>query len=154
MSNPISFSPTSAASAISLQDSLRSSVSNHRRNHEEARIAGYEVLEEARRQGILDALHGLMGAKDTIVEELADYTNTPQSIAAIRNLFILTRALGRFEPESLSALATNVSASMREGDQGPPPTLWGLLRRLNQQDVRRGLAVLLGIAGALGRSKR
>ncbi len=154
MANPISYEPAFATPAINLQDSFRSSISNEPVDHPKARIAGYEVLDEARRQGFLDILHGLMGAKDTIIQELADHTSTPQSIAAIRNLFILTRALGQLEPESLCKLTANMSASMTDGDEGPPPTLWGLVKRLNQQEVRRGLAVLLRIAGALGRSKQ
>lgn len=62
--------------------------------------------------------------------------------------------------ESLTTSAFNLNNAVRyaaaqAGDEKEPPTAWQLLRRLNRdEDTRRGMAMVLGILGLLGKQAR
>jgi uncharacterized protein YjgD (DUF1641 family) len=120
--------------------------------HAEALLVAFDVLEEAHRQGVLDALHGAMRAKDTIIGLLAEYTADPLSTNSQRNLMALARLLGSLDPEPVSRLTKEIAALKQEKEKREPPSLWQLYRRAKKPEARRGFALLMSVLGALGRA--
>ncbi len=112
----------------------------------------YDVLEAAHRQGILDAMHGALGAKDTIVGLLAKYSAEPVSVNAIRNLMALGKMLGTLDPEPISQLSKEMAAAMAEHNgETKPPSLWQIFQRVRTPEARRGLGLMTRMLGVLGR---
>ena len=115
----------------------------------------YDLLEEAHRQGILDALHGAIGAKDTIAATLAHYSAEPIGVGALRNLLILGKLLGTLDPELTSRLGSETNAALdSHRRETEPPSLWQLFQRMRQPEARRGLSLLTSVLAALGRATK
>ena len=149
MANPIAFKPAPIDPKQELQRRLDAAPTEHA----EALLVAYDLLEEAHRQGILDALHGAIGAKDTIVGLLAKYSADPVSVNAIRNLLILGKILGTLEPEPLSQMSKVMAEAMDTHKREPePPSLWALFKRIRTPEARRGLSFMTLMLGAIGRS--
>ena len=151
MANPITFKPKLVDPKLELQRRLDAAPTEHA----EALLVAYDLLEEAHRQGILDALHGAIGAKNTIVGLLAKYSAEPVSVNAIRNLLVLGKLLGTLEAEPLSLLSKEMAGAMQAHNAEPqPPSLWQLLKRVTTPEARRGLSFMTLMLGALGRATR
>jgi uncharacterized protein YjgD (DUF1641 family) len=149
MANPITFKPKAVDPKQELQRRLDAAPTQHA----EALLVAYDLLEEAHRQGILDALHGAIGAKDTIVGLLAKYSAEPVSVNAIRNLLILGKILGTLEPEPLSQMSKQMAEAVATHKREPkPPSLWALFKRVRTPEARRGLSFMTLMLGAIGRS--
>ena len=149
MANPIAFSPKSVDPRIELQRRLEAAPNEHA----EALLVAYDVLEEAHRQGILDALQGAMKARDTILGSLAEYAAEPESTRALRNLIALGRLCGSVDPQPISQLSKEIASALESHQKpSPPPTLWQLWKRLRQPESRRGLSILTEILASLGRA--
>jgi uncharacterized protein YjgD (DUF1641 family) len=150
MANPIAFTPKTVDAKQELQRKLAAAPNEHA----EALLVAYDLLEEAHRQGILDALHGAIGAKDSIAGMLAKYAVEPASVNAARNVIALGRLMGALDPEPIS----NFSRQVREATESHPgretkaPTLLQLFKGIRRPEVRRGLSLLTLALGALGRA--
>lgn len=119
----------------------------------EALLAAWELLETAHDQGILDALHGAVYAKDTIVGTVAQYAKQQESVNAMRNAIALLKILGSLDPEILENVAKAMAdASEEHRQEERPPSLWKLIRRVNSEESRRGLSFLTLMLAGLGRS--
>jgi uncharacterized protein YjgD (DUF1641 family) len=151
MANAISFKPKSVDPKMELQRRLDAAPTEHA----EALLVAYDLLEEAHRQGILDALHGAVAAKDTIVGILAEYSAEPVSVNAIRNVLVLAKVLGTLEPEPLSQLSKEVAAEIAtHRREKEPPSLWQIFKRVREPEMRRGLSLMTRLLGAVGRASR
>jgi uncharacterized protein YjgD (DUF1641 family) len=151
MANPISFKPKAVDPKLELQRRLAAAPNDHA----EALLVAYDLLEEAHRQGILDALHGAIGAKDTIVGLLAKYSAEEISVNAIRNLLALGKVLGTLDPGPLSQLSKEMTSAMEtHKSEKEPPSLWQLFRHANQTEARRGLSFLTLMLSAFGRATK
>ncbi len=149
MANPITFKPKSVDPKQELQRRLDAAPTQHA----EALLVAYDLLEEAHRQGILDALHGAIGAKDTIVGLLAKYSAEPVSVNAIRNLLIMGKILGTLEPEPLSQMSKQMAEALdTHKRESEAPSLWALIKRVRTPEARRGLSFMTLMLGAIGRS--
>jgi uncharacterized protein YjgD (DUF1641 family) len=149
MAIPIAFSPKQADARTELQARLASAPLVHA----EALLVAYDLLEAAHDQGILDALHGAISAKDTIVEELAKYTADPINVNLLRHVLAVGKMIGSFDPEPVSQFskeAVDAMANHRREEQ--PPSLWRIFKRMLAPDTRRGLSFLTLMLGALGRA--
>jgi len=149
MANPVAFTPKSVNPKQELQRRLEAAPTEHA----EALLVAYDLLEEAHRQGILDALHGAIGAKDSIAGMLAKFAVEPTNVNAARNLIALGRLVGALNPEPISSF----SHQMREAIESPSketkaPTLLQLLKGMRKPEVRRGLSFVTAALGALGRA--
>ncbi len=136
MANPIAFHPKIADPKMEIERRLNAAP----REHAEALLVLYDLLEEAHRQGLLDLLHGAVGSKDMIFSKIAEYAGQPESIAAVRNLLALARTLGNAEPEYFAP------------PPAQPPSLRQILRRIRSEDGRRGLGWLASLVVAVGRA--
>src|SRR5580692_13220889 len=139
MANPISFTPKSVDPNVELQRRLAEAPNQHA----EALLAAYDVLDEAHRQGVLDALHGAIGAKDTIIGLVAQYAAEPVSVNALRHLLALGKILGSIDPEPVSKFAAGLASTMEaHRAETEPPTLWQLFKRMRRPEARRGMSFL------------
>ncbi len=151
MAKPIEFKTKSVDPKLELQNRLAAAPDQHA----EALLVAYDLLGEAHRQGVLDALHGAIGAKDTIVASLAKYSAEPLSVNALRNLISFGKLLGTLDPEPLSHFSKETLTAMDTHRQEEnPPTLWQLFKRIRQPETRRGLSLLTLLLGALGRANK
>jgi uncharacterized protein YjgD (DUF1641 family) len=152
MANPIQFAPRAVDPKLELQRRLTAAPVEHA----EALLVAFDLLEEAHKQGVLDALHGAIGAKDTIMGSLAAYSAEPLSVNALRNLLALGKILGTLEPEPLSRVSKAMFAAAEEHKaEKEPPSLWQLFRRMRTPQARRGLSfmsrMLIAVGAATGR---
>ena len=151
MANPLAYVPKKSDPRTELESRLDAAPIEHA----EALLVAYDVLEEAHRQGILDALHGAISARDTIVSDLARISNDPIAINALRHLFAVGKMVGRFDPEPISAFACEAREAMESHKkEKAAPSLWELFQRMRHEDTRRGLALVTAMLAALGRATR
>jgi uncharacterized protein YjgD (DUF1641 family) len=149
MAKPIAFKPITVDFKADLVRKLEKAPAEHA----EALLLAYDVLEEAHKKGLLDLLHGAIGAKDTIFTTLSKYAAQPEGIAAIRNLLTAAKILTKLDPKILDQIAEAMSAATEEQKrEQKPPSLWQLFRRSTNEDSRRGLSFLTMILSGLGRS--
>jgi uncharacterized protein YjgD (DUF1641 family) len=110
MAHPITFKPQ----AVSPQMELMKRVESAPKEHAEALLVAWDLLQTAHDQGILDLAQGLIGGKDIIAGKLAEGANLPESVAAIRNGIALARVLGALDPDMLHRLARSLDEDSRE----------------------------------------
>ena len=149
MAVPIAFKPITVDFKLDAQRRLEEAP----REHAEALLLAYDVLEAAHKEGLLDLLHGAIGARDTIFTTLSKYAAQPEGIAAIRNLLTLAKVLTELDPEVLERLSKVAGSAVVEQEREKrPPSLWQLFKRANSEDSRRGLSFMTLILAGLGRS--
>jgi uncharacterized protein YjgD (DUF1641 family) len=149
MANPLLFKPIIGDPHQELERKLAAAP----REHAEALLVAWELLQTAHDQGILDLAQGLIGGRDFIATELAAATNKPESISAIRNLISMGRILASLDPGTLDHLAKALDGAARQKEaEEKPPSLWQLFRRVSSDDGRRGLSFFTTILTGLGRS--
>ena len=145
MANPIAFTPLPYDPKEGLMRRLEAAP----REHAEALLVAYDLLQEAHDQGILDALHGMVHAKDAIVGHIAEGARVQESVDALRNLIAAGKILGAIEPETMSCIAAAMStAGKKTPDE--PLSLWGLYKKVSSREGRRGLSVVVELLAALG----
>jgi len=134
-------------------EELRARLDQAPAGHAEALLSAYAVLQGLHDSGVLDALRGVLGARDHILETVAAEASTPEAIHAMRNLIYWRRVLGSIEPEAFQAIFQAIPEGMRVATErkGKPPGLWSLIRRLGDRDTLRGLAAALDILRTFGR---
>ncbi len=149
MANPIAFKPNPIDPKFELEQKLaRAPV-----EHGEAALVAWDVLQAAHDEGILDTVHGLIGAKDTIAGKLAEYAKLPEGVAGMRNILAFAKILTALDPEVLNCLANAIDVAAREHKrEEKPPSLFKLIRRVNSEDSRRGLSFLTLVLSGLGQS--
>ena len=150
MAQPVTFTPRRVDSRGELQRRLAAAPDEHA----EALLVAYDLLEEAHRQGILDALHGAVKAKDTIFSLLAQYGTEPVAMNALRNVIAVGQMIGSLDPEPISKLAREAYTAMETNRRESSPSLWQLFKRFTHPDARRGLSFVASLMAALGRAWR
>ena len=149
MARQIAFKPVTVDFKADLQRKLEKAPEQHA----EALLLAYDVLEAAHREGLLDLLHGAIGARDTIVSTLAKYAREPEGIAGIRNLLTAAKILTELDPEVLGHMTKVFSdATARQKQEKMPSSLWQIFKRATSEDGRRGLSFMALLLSGLGRS--
>lgn len=149
MANPIAFKPAPVDPHLELERRLKAAP----REHAEALLVAYDILQTAHDQGLLDTVHGLVGAKDTIFAKLAEYARLPEGINGIRNLLSGLRILTAVDPETLDAISRAVAAAAAEhGQEKSPPSLWAITQRALSEDSRRALSFLMLTLTSVGKA--
>lgn len=142
MANPIAFTPAPMDPKQGLMKRLEAAP----REHAEALLVAYDLLQEAHDQGVLDMLHGLVHAKDAVAEHIAEGVRMQGSVDALRNLISMGKILGSVPPETLSCISEAVSARVPD----EPLSVWGLWKKVTSRDGRRGLSLAVNMLTALG----
>ena len=123
--------------------------------HAEALLVGYDILQRAHDNGLLDLVNGLVGGRDIVAAKLAEYGKLPGGVAAIRNLLAAGKILMALDPETLDEFSKSiVTATGMHKAETKPPSLWQLAKRATSEDSRRGLSFMTLMLGAVGRSLR
>jgi uncharacterized protein YjgD (DUF1641 family) len=122
------------------------------REHVEALLSAYEVLQGLHDRGVLELLRGALGSSDKVLQILVDAANTPEAIRGIRNLMILARIADTLEPELLEGLATAVPEGLAQAKKPEPLGFWQLLKKVCSQDTRRALTAMTCVLESLGKS--
>lgn len=125
------------------------------REHAEALLVAWDLLQTAHDKGILDLAQGLIGGRDIIATQLAAAANTPEGISAVRNLISMGRILASLDPGTLDHLAKALDGAARQKEaEEKPPSLWRLFRRATSDDGRRGISFVTTLLAGLGRSTK
>ena len=149
MAKPIAFKPVPVDFKADLERRLEKAPADHAA----ALLAALEVIAIAHREGVLDILHGMIGAKDTIAAEIAKYARLPEGVAGIRNLLTAAKILTELDPEVLDHISKVMSSATEEHKrEQTPPSLFELAKRATSEDSRRGLSFITLILSSLGRS--
>lgn len=138
--------------------------------HAEALLEAYELLQLLHDRQILALMRGGLEAGDKLVEAATHAADSLPSVAALRNLIILGKALGSINPAVTQGLAAAVkelapvpqeySESKQDSkskqdtasrQNSEPPSFLSLLGQMRRKEVRRGMAVVNQLLGALGR---
>src|SRR5260370_30169225 len=106
------------------------------REHVEALLTAYEVLQGLHDRGVLELLRGALGSSDKVLQILVDAANKPEVIRGIRNLMILARIADTLEPELLEGLATAVPASLAQAKKPETLGCWQQLKKRCTKETR------------------
>jgi uncharacterized protein YjgD (DUF1641 family) len=151
MANPITFKPAPIDPKLELTRRLDAAPVEHA----EALLVAYDVLQAAHDKGILDALHGMIEAKDAITGKVAEYAKLPEGIAGIRNLLSALKILTAVDPELLDRLSREAEGAAAEhAQEAEVPSLWQIARRAASEDGRRGLSFATRLLMGLGRAMK
>jgi uncharacterized protein YjgD (DUF1641 family) len=149
MAKPIAFKPVPVDFKADLERRLEKAPAEHAA----ALLAALEVIAIAHREGVLDLLHGMIGAKDTIAAEIAKYAKQPEGIAGIRNLLTAAKILTQLDPEVLDHVSRAMASATEEHKrEQEAPSLFELAKRATSEDSRRGLSFITLVLSSLGRS--
>ncbi len=149
MANPLAFQPI----PVDPRTELHRRLAEAPLQHGEALLVAWDLLETAHRQGLLDLLDGIAGAKDTILGTLTNYAKLPEGVASIRNLLAMVKILGALDPETLDGIARALDSATRQHQlERKPPSLWQIAKRTASADGRRGLSFMTLILTSVGRS--
>lgn len=124
--------------------------------HAEAILAAYQVLQGLHDTGVLELLRGALGGGEKIIEQIVEVTKAPGSIRMMRNILLLSEAIGEIEPALLSDLtrATPKALVQANAEEAKPPGIFKLLSTFFSSDFRRGLAAFNGLLVMFGRNLR
>ena len=149
MANPITFK----LQPIDPHQELMHRVEAAPREHAEALLVAWDLLQTAHDKGILDLAQGLLGGRDLIAGKLAEAGKSEEGVRVVRNLLAMGRVLAAFDPEMLQRMAKAFEhGAVAPPHEEKPPSLWQLFRRSTSADARRGLLFLTTLLGRLGRA--
>lgn len=149
MAQQITFKPQPVDPHIELMQR----VEHAPREHAEALLAAWDLLETSHQKGILDLAQGVIGGRDIIAGKLAEAANSPDGVNVARNLLALGRIVASLDPDMLYNLSRALD---RNPPRAPakPPSLLSLFRQFRAEDTRRGLAYGLELLSVVGAATR
>lgn len=145
MAIPITFKPQ----PIDPREGLRKKLEAAPMEHAEALLVGYDLIQAAHDEGILDLLHGMVAHKNTVFEHLAAGAKQQEIVDALRNLISMGRMLSAIEPETMSCIAAALSTASQPKRE-EPASMWQLFKRASSREGRRGLTLVVDLLVALG----
>ena len=122
------------------------------KEHAEALLDSYELLQQLHDRGIFAALRGALCAGDSLVERITEAAKSPDAIAGMRNIIILGKMLVSINPELLQGLAVAVATTL-DGAKAPAqdsPRLFALLKQFFSSGTRRSIGMLSQFLEELG----
>jgi uncharacterized protein YjgD (DUF1641 family) len=122
------------------------------REHAEALLNVYDILQELQDRGVLDLAKGALCSGDQVLQILVNVADTPEMIRGIRNLMILAKIANSFEPEILEAVEQAVQQSLAEARKPKPLGIWQLAKKLLSQESRRVLIAAASTLQTVGKS--
>src|SRR5260370_370402 len=121
------------------------------REHVEALLTAYEVLQGLHDRGVLELLRGALGSSDKVLQILVDAANKPEVIRGMRNLMILARIADTLEPELLEGLATAVPEGLAQAKKPEPLGFWQLLEKECSQNTPPALTAKTRVLESVGK---
>ena len=120
---------------------LQRRIASAPREHAEAVLESYELLQRLHDCGILAIANGLLSAGPTVVAKLTDVVSSAPAVTTLR----LGLALGK--------IATAIDANRVEqlvAESTTPASWWQILRLALRKETRQALGLSLGLLGAFG----
>lgn len=127
--------------ADSREDLLRK-VNEAPAKHAEAVLAAYEVLEKLHEKDVLNLMKGLLGAKDTVVDHVADLVSSQEMVNLLRLSLLAGNLLKEINPDDLHGV-------LKEAE-GKPPSLFQIARRMTSKNARRAMGAAGGLLNVFG----
>jgi hypothetical protein len=116
------------------------------REHAEAVLEAYDVLQRLHETGALALVNGLLSAEDTVIARVSDVVSSKQAVTALRIALILGGVLTSIDAES-------VHAAVKEAET-QTPSLWKLLRTAFSIEVRQAAGLGVALARIFGAALR
>jgi uncharacterized protein YjgD (DUF1641 family) len=114
------------------------------REHAEAILEAYDVLQRLHDSGALGLVNGLLSAEDAVIARVSDVASSKPAINALRIALILGSALTSID-------ADRVHAAVAEAETRTP-SLWKLLRTACSKEVRKAAGLGISLAQIFGAS--
>jgi uncharacterized protein YjgD (DUF1641 family) len=138
---------------VDSRGALLEKIEHAPKEHAEAILAAYDLLQALHDRGILDTTASALKAGDELLGKLVGAANTPEAIRAVRNLIFWQQVLGKIEPRwfqgVFQAIPDGLATATAERDE--PVSVWKLLRRIFNKDSLRGLAAAVDFLESFGR---
>ena len=101
--------------------------------HAEALLVAWDLLQAMHDQGVLDTMHGMVSAKDTISGTLAEYGKPPEGMSLMRNrLAIACPDDGRSRDTRLPGAGGGLGRA-RTSKEEKAPSFWQLAKRAKER---------------------
>jgi uncharacterized protein YjgD (DUF1641 family) len=110
--------------------------------HAQAVLAAYDILERLHEKGVLDILHGLLSAGETVVNQVVNVVSSKDTVSTLRMGLIFFNLVKEIDPDQLSAAIGNGCDK--------PPSMLAIVRKLMSADARRGMATAVTLMNVLG----
>jgi uncharacterized protein YjgD (DUF1641 family) len=117
-------------------------IENAPREHAEAVLKAYDVLQRLHDTGALALVNGLLSAEDTVIDKVTDVVSSKQAVTALRIAMILGGALTSIDADRVHAAVTEAKTRT--------PSLWKLLRTACSKEVRKAAGLGLSLAQIFG----
>jgi uncharacterized protein YjgD (DUF1641 family) len=114
------------------------------REHAEAVLEAYDVLQRLHETGALALVNGLLSAENTVIAKVTDVVSSQQAVTALRIAMILGSALTSIDADRVHAAVTEAETRT--------PSLWKLLRCACSKEARQAAGLGLSLARILGAS--
>ena len=114
------------------------------REHAEAVLEAYDVLQRLHDTGALSLVNGLLSADDTVIDKVTDVVSSRQAVTALRIAMILGSALTSIDADRVHAAVTEAETHT--------PSLWKLLRTACSKEARKAAGLGLSLAQIFGAS--
>jgi uncharacterized protein YjgD (DUF1641 family) len=114
------------------------------REHAEAVLEAYDVLQRLHDTGALALVNGLLSAENTVIDKVSDVVSSKQAVTVLRIAMILGGALTSIDADS-------VRAAVAEAEKRTPSP-WQILRTACSKEVRKALGLGVALARIFGAS--
>lgn len=147
MAVPLRFTPA----PIDPRTELMRQVEQAPREHAEALLSAWSLLQTAHDKGMLELVAGLITGRDVIATELGKGMKSTDAVNIMRNGIALARVMSALDPETLEKLTKHLPTALSVApSDSKPPSLWRLFKRIASDDGRRGLALVTRLLTVLG----
>ena len=120
---------------------LQRRIASAPREHAEAVLESYDLLQRLHDTGILAIANGMLSAGPAVVAKLTDVVSSAPAVTSLR----IGLALGK--------IATAIDADRVEqlvANSVDPPSWWRIIRLALRKETRQALGLSLGLLGAFG----
>ena len=112
------------------------------REHAEAVLEAYDVLQRLHDTGALALVSGLLSAENTVIDKVSDVVSSKQAVTMLRIAMILGGALTSLDADKVHAAVVETRT----------PSLWQILRAATSKEVRKALGLGVALARIFGAS--
>lgn len=113
------------------------------KEHAEAILAAYDLLQKLHEAGILSLGSGLISAGKTIIEHVAEVANSPQAITALRTALIFGNLLNTLDANEL-----HKAMQVEEKDA----TIFHIVKGLTTKEARQAAAIGVNVLNVFGKA--
>jgi uncharacterized protein YjgD (DUF1641 family) len=121
---------------------LQRRIANVSREHAEAILESYELLQRLHDCGVLALANGLLSAGPTVTAKVTDVVSSEPAVTALR--------LGLIFGNLATSIDANSVHQLIADPKSKPPSWWQILRLAFTKETRRTLGFALGLLNVVG----